>query len=124
MAGCLKLVLQLADGGIEKPDPDYECGYCGNLVSDGHTDHCIVPAARAALATAAAPAAQWSQEWPTKEGWYHRWEVGRQVESYFLPINEIQSDMARKYMIDYWWLPATGRYQVPEPPKPAQEGGR
>ena len=66
---------------------------------------------------------QWSQEWPTKEGWYHRWEVGRQVESYFLPINEIQSDMARKYMIDYWWLPATGRYQVPEPPKP-QEGGR
>ena len=125
LAGCLKLVLQLADGGIEKPDPDYECGYCGNLVSDGHTDHCIVPAARAALATAAAPAAQWSQEWPKEPGWYWIFEPHRKFN-----ILVYKRDGANAY--DYgantytwvepgaYWLRAT----VPAPPAPKDDTAR
>ena len=119
----LREVLIYAYEGHPEVDDEAKCQLCSGI--HGHqTEDCFVHILEEAVRDAeSTPEPQWSQEWPTKKGWYHRWKVGRQVESYFLPINEIQSDMARKYMIDYWWLPATGRYQVPEPPKP-QEGGR
>lgn len=54
LLGSMKLVMQVIDGGAEEADPDYECNYCGDLVSEGHTDHCIVPVARAEMLRAGA----------------------------------------------------------------------
>lgn len=47
LAGCLTSVLQVVDG-----DPDDDCEYCGEIVSEGHDGRCIVPVARQALTAA------------------------------------------------------------------------